>query len=202
MGFCGASPVKKCSSTFPRFKRPGTVRWMRVLKLSSKLLKLPKAYRPKMSARWENLQKPPHKSRSSFGCRVCGIVLTALLGAGCFGPLSQSGGRSEDGPIEGPPTVELHGVVAGLVGNAILLQNHSTEELRYAEIVVNETADGGGYRFSPGTIEGPSTKPYLIHVFRNAAGESLDPSAVKVSSFAVYADTPRGRGSWHGQYLQ
>ena len=40
----------------------------------------------------------------------------------------------------------------------------------------------------------------MTQVFRNPEGQSLDPDAVKVEKFALYADTPEGRGVWRGAY--
>jgi len=128
------------------------------------------------------------------------VTLVCLIGLGCITPSSEDvdeagGAKSET------PTVALRGVVAGLAGMGILLQNHSPEDLLDVDIVINERSNGG-FRFHVDEIKSNTTHTYLTQVFRNAAGTSFNPQEVSADGFAVYADTPRGRGSWQGQYRQ
>ena len=127
-----------------------------------------------------------------------GVALTIIaVGLGCSGE-----GRlaKSEGGYDAPVTVRLSGVVVGAVGTGILLENHSDEALENVEIVINEEAPAGGFRFRAASIPPNSTQTYLAQVFRTPAGESLNPMKTKAGSFAVYADTPRGRGSWSGGY--
>ena len=130
--------------------------------------------------------------------RACTALALAAFLCGCL-PSEQEDAASED-PYSAPLTVQLRGVVAGVIGEGILLQNHSPEALENVEIVINPGANGGGFRFRTERIDSNSTKSYTGRVFRNDAGLSFEDADVEPNSFAVYADTPRGRGSWAGQY--
>ncbi|MBI1357999.1 MAG: hypothetical protein GC160_26995 [Acidobacteria bacterium] len=125
-----------------------------------------------------------------------GALGCAELGVGGSGPEGAGGSLGYDAPI----TVQLHGVVAGVVGTGVLVENHSTEALENVEIVVNENAPSGGFRFRTPRVPAGSTQTYLSQVFRTADGASLDPLATQAGFFSVYADTPRGRGGWRGGY--
>ena len=126
----------------------------------------------------------------------------ALLGftSGCYSDSSASGSQTTGGGYGAPATVRLSGVVVGAVGTGVLLQNHSDELLEQVEIVINEQPASGGFRYRAGAIPPNSTQTYLSQVFRTSAGESFNIMETKATSFAVYADTPRGRGSWTGGY--
>jgi hypothetical protein len=82
----------------------------------------------------------------------------------------------------------------------MVVENHSTQALKSAVIVVNEGGAEGGYRFRIQQIEPNTTNTYLTQVFRNPEGQSLDPDAIKIQKFSLYADTPEGRGVWRGAY--
>ena len=82
----------------------------------------------------------------------------------------------------------------------MVVENHSSLTLKSVAIVVNEGGAEGGYRFRIQELGPNTTNTYLTQVFRNPEGESLDPDAVKVQKFALYADTPEGRGVWRGAY--
>ncbi len=127
----------------------------------------------------------------------------ALLGAavGCSNHSEGGPGTTTTGGGYGAPvTVRLSGVVVGAVGSGILLQNHSEELLEQVEIVINEGPSASGFRYRAGAVPPNSTQTYLSQVFRTAEGESFNILETKAASFAVYADTPRGRGSWTGGY--
>lgn len=126
-------------------------------------------------------------------------AVTALLGLAGACSSEAGGSKAIGGGYGAPATVRLSGVVVGAVGAGILLQNHSDEELESVEIVINEQSDGG-FRFRPAAIPPYSTQTYLTRAFKSSAGESLNPMETKPTSFAVYADTPRGRGRWIGGY--
>jgi len=129
---------------------------------------------------------------------LCAVM--ALLGSavGCSSEAGES--KAIGGGYDAPATVRLSGVVVGAVGAGILLQNHSDEQLESVEIVINEKAPAGGFRFRAAAIPPNSTQTYLTQAFKSPSGESLNPVQTKPTSFAVYADTPRGRGSWTGGY--
>ena len=145
-----------------------------------------------------------------------GILLAGLLGLGGCSALLPDGitvqAREDEAPDSGPPaaalgfdappTVELRDVVAGVVGTGVLVENHSLEHLDNVEIVINPGSPNGEYRFRASSVPAEATKTYMSQVFRNAAGESLNPMATKVDTMAVYADTARGRGSWQGSYAE
>lgn len=125
---------------------------------------------------------------------ACALMIPVL---GCAGAASE---EAEGDPYETPLTVQLRGVVVGVVGNGILLENHSPEKLENVEIVINPAQPGGGFRFRLPSIGSNTTNPFVGKVFRNDAGLSFSDAVVEPTDFAVYADTPRGRGSWSGQY--
>ncbi len=125
------------------------------------------------------------------------VALAGLLWLGCISTPEPANDTSA--AQASTPTVDLRGVVVGLVGTGILLQNHSPEALLEVDIVINERS-GGGFRFHVAEIESNSTQTYLTQVFRNSAGTRFNPQETKVDGFSVYADTPRGRGAWQGQY--
>ena len=111
--------------------------------------------------------------------------------------------RAEEEPTDpyaAVATTNLNGVVAGLVGDGVLLQNHSPEALGNVEIILNPQNADGGYRFRVAEVGANTTQTYLSRVFRNEQGRSVENAAVEVTDFAVYADTPRGRGAWRGKY--
>ena len=125
------------------------------------------------------------------------VALAGLLWLGCISTPEPANDTSA--AQASTPTVDLRGVVVGLVGTGILLQNHSPEALLEVDIVINERS-GGGFRFHVAEIESNSTQTYLTQVFRNSAGTRFNPQETKVDGFSVYADTPRGCGAWQGQY--
>lgn len=125
----------------------------------------------------------------------CALCLVAM---GCVGAAQEE--EVEVDPYTTPLTVQLRGVVAGVIGNGILLENHSAEKLENVEIVINPGQLGGGFRFRVPSIGSNTTNPFVSRVFRNEAGLSFEDAGIEPTGFAVYADTPRGRGSWSGQY--
>ena len=141
--------------------------------------------------------------KSGLSRRVRELVLAAaalLMAAGCA-PLGVVGAEEEAAdPYTAAATTNLRGVVAGLVGDGVLLQNHSPETLNHVEIVLNPQNADGGFSFRVDRVGPNSTNTYVSRVFRNTSGTSLNPSSIEVTDFAVFADTPRGRGSWRGQY--
>jgi hypothetical protein len=116
--------------------------------------------------------------------------------------LSQGTAEAEDAGkgFDAAPTFTLEGVVAGVVGAGVLVENHSLEHLSNVEIVINPTDPSGGFRFRTEGVPPNATKTYMAQVFRTSTGESLNPMATKVVTMAVFADTGRGRGSWQGSY--
>jgi hypothetical protein len=130
------------------------------------------------------------------------ILLLAALVAGCG---AVDAGADVPGTLSGSDdpalaTVQIVGVVVGFVGTGMVVQNHSNLALKSVVIVVNEGGAHGGFRFRVEEIGSNTTNTYLTQVFRNPEGQSLDPDAVKVEKFALYADTPQGRGVWRGAY--
>ena len=130
------------------------------------------------------------------------IVLRAAvamaLALGCGGGAET--GLTEHAGYEAPPTVELRGVVAGVVGLGVLIENHSADDLRNVEIVVNPAGPEGGFRFRTANLPPNATRTFMASAFKTGDGGALNPMATKAVSFAVFADTPRGRGSWQGGY--
>ncbi len=134
------------------------------------------------------------------------LAALSVLTAGCarepaateseaFKPLAPA-----DFPDPGSATVPIAGVTVGVVGAGVIIENHSIEDLRNVEVVVNAGGTEGGFRFYVSSIGSNTTNTYLAQVFKNEVGAALNPMAVKVESFALYADTPRGRGFWRGEY--
>lgn len=136
-------------------------------------------------------------STHRFPCMIVACAAALLTATACVSP---SDDDAQSDPYQAPLTVELRGVVAGVIGEGILIQNMSPERLENVEIVINPGQPGGGFRFRTPSIGSNTTNPFVGKVFRNDAGLSFEDSGVEPVSFAVYADTPRGRGSWSGQY--
>ena len=145
-----------------------------------------------------------------LGLVLRGVVIAGILGWSGCSALLPDGITAEAGETDAPPagpmgydaqpTVQLTGVVAGVVGTGVLVENHSRENLSNVEIVINPGAPDGGFRFRTDNVPPEATKTYMAQVFRTSTGESLNPMATKVDTMAVYADTGRGRGSWQGSY--
>ena len=127
-------------------------------------------------------------------------VLLVALAVGCSGVDADSPGTLEGSDDPALATVQIAGVVVGFVGTGMVVENHSSLALKSVVIVVNEGGVEGGYRFRVEEMGPNTTNTYLTQVFRNPDGQSLDPDAVKVQKFALYADTPQGRGVWRGAY--
>ncbi|MCB1021318.1 MAG: hypothetical protein H6509_12285 [Bryobacterales bacterium] len=129
------------------------------------------------------------------------IFAAALLAGGC-GQASSDEAQAEAKPkgYDAQPTIALEGVVAGVVGTGVLVENHSREHLSNVEIVINPTDPSGGFRFRTEGVPANATKTYMAQVFRTPTGDSLNPMVTKVETMAVYADTERGRGQWQGSY--
>ena len=125
-------------------------------------------------------------------------ALAFALAACVSGPGDPTDSSTE--AVDDGSSFALPGVVAGVVGLGVLVQNHSPYELSNVEIVINETAEGGGYRFTAQHIDANTTRTYLARVFRNTEGQSLNPMDEKIQRFSIYADTERGRGYWKGRY--
>ena len=126
------------------------------------------------------------------------VLMGAVLAGACT--TGDSPPEQASDPYAAPVTVDLRGVVVGLVGAGVLLQNHSPEALENVEIVLNPQAPNGGFRFRASRVAANTTNPYVTRVFRTHDGLSFDDASVEVEEFAVYADTPRGRGAWRGRY--
>ena len=132
-----------------------------------------------------------------------GVIWGGILAlSGCGGsPEPQAEAADATKGFDARPTVTLQGVVAGVVGTGVLVENHSREKLSNVEIVINPNDPHGGYRFrTEESVPPEATKTYMAQVFRTSTGESLNPMAIKVETMAVFADTERGRGSWQGSY--
>ena len=133
------------------------------------------------------------------GLRVA-IVLLAALVAACGGGDADAPGTMEGSDDPALASVQITGVVVGFVGTGMVVENHSSMALKSVVIVINEGGAQGGYRFRIQQMGPNTTNTYLTQVFRDPEGQSLDPDAVKVEKFALYADTPEGRGVWRGAY--
>ncbi len=135
-----------------------------------------------------------------------GLLSLSCIAAGCAPTPDSAVSESapslapEDYPDPAAATVPIAGVTVGVVGMGVILENHSIEDLGNVEIVINEGSAEGGFRFYVPRIGSNTTNTYLAQVFRTEAGEKLNPVATKVENFALYADTPRGRGYWRGAY--
>ena len=139
---------------------------------------------------------------NEWGLIPRGVILAGILALGGCGALSEGTAESGDSSkgFDAQPTVALEGVVAGVVGAGVLVENHSREDLSNVEIVINPTDPGGGFRFRTERVPPNATKTYMAQVFRTSTGETLNPMATRVETMAVFADTDRGRGSWQGSY--
>lgn len=138
--------------------------------------------------------------RKTLGSRAAVIAAAVILSTGFGCGLVPRDAEAVEDPYAAAATTNLRGVVAGVVGEAVLLQNHSPEALDNVEIVLNPQNADGGYRFRIASVGANTTNTYLARVFRNEAGRSIESVTAQVTDFAVYADTPRGRGSWRGKY--
>lgn len=122
------------------------------------------------------------------------------LAAGCGGAGPDAPGTLAGSDDPALASVQITGVVVGFVGTGMVVENHSNQALKSVVVVVNEGGAHGGFRFRVKEMGPNTTNTYLTQVFRNPEGQSLDPDAVKVQKFALYADTPQGRGVWRGAY--
>ena len=128
------------------------------------------------------------KSRTGPAFRRPSLLLLALLsvGFGCLPIPDASEGEDapplapEDYPDPAAATVPIAGVTVGVVGAGVILENHSVEDLRNVEIVINEGGADGGFRFYVAQIASNTTNTYLSQVFRTEAGVSLNPMTTKV----------------------
>lgn len=128
------------------------------------------------------------------------LVLLAVFVAACGGIDADAPGTLEGSDDPALATVQITGVVVGFVGTGMVVENHSSMALKSVVIVVNEGGAQGGYRFRIQQMGPNTTNTYLTQVFRDPEGRSLDADVVKVEKFALYADTPEGRGVWRGAY--
>ena len=129
------------------------------------------------------------------------VLLLSALVVGCSGFAdADAPGTLEGSDDPALASVQIPGVVVGFVGTGMVVENHSSQTLKSVVIVVNEGGAQGGYRFRIQEMGPNTTNTYMTQVFRNPEGQSLDPDAVKVEKFALYADTPEGRGVWRGAY--
>lgn len=139
----------------------------------------------------------PAPQRLSAIRRISLIFLVAAV----VGSLMSCGPEPEPvNPMDEEPTIQLSGVVVGVVGLGVLFQNHTSETLEHVRIIVNEGSPDSEYKFEIKSIIDNSTQNFLVRAFRNADGISLDPKNVDVMSMTVYASTSEGRGSWRGTY--
>ncbi len=128
------------------------------------------------------------------------MVLCAALAAGCGESEADVAGTLEGSDDPALATVQITGVVVGFVGTGMVVENHTNQTLKSVVVVVNEGGTDGGFRFRVREMGPNTTNTYLTQVFRNPEGQSLDADTVKVQTFALYADTPQGRGFWRGAY--
>lgn len=138
--------------------------------------------------------------RSALWTRPARAGALLAVAVGVTACLPAGWNEAEEAPVEDRAPFPLQGVVAGVAGLGVLVQNHSPYELSNVEIVINETPDGGGFRFTASHIDANTTRTYLARVFRNPDGESLNPMSEDIERFSIYADTARGPGYWRGRY--
>ena len=81
--------------------------------------------------------------------------------------------KAPAGPVgyEAQPTVALNGVVAGVVGTGVLVENHSPEHLSNVEIVINPTDPSGGFRFRTENVPPNATKTYICLLYTSDAAD-------------------------------
>jgi hypothetical protein len=148
----------------------------------------------------------PYRAMRSGLLAVTMIVAAMVVMAGCMSmPGTEATNHDEPGSLEGSDdpalaTEQITGVVVGFVGTGLIVENHSAETLKSVVIVVNEGGAEGGFRFRVAEMGPHTTNTYLRQVFRNPEGVSLNPNVTKVRKFALYSDTPTGRGVWRGAY--
>lgn len=136
--------------------------------------------------------------RSSWRRYLAVFVLLAAL-MGC-----QSAEEAAE-PIEVPLTsfdssVELN-VSVGFFNGRLLFTNQSAVDLNRILVVVNEgEQDTVEFRGSINQMKANTMLHFTPTIFKNAAGDKLNPKEDDVRSIAVYADSPDGRGRWYGSY--
>ncbi len=139
----------------------------------------------------------PLPLRFSASWRIPHLVMVIALAASVIGCMPEP---EPINPMDQEPTIQLSGVVVGVVGLGVLFQNHTSEKLEHVRIVVNEGSPDNEYKFEIKSIIENSTQNLLARAFRKEDGTSLDPQNVDVMSMTVYASTSEGRGSWRGTY--
>jgi len=138
--------------------------------------------------------------RSSWRRYFAAFVLLAAL-IGC-----QSAEKPAE-PIEVPLTSFDSSVVlnisVGFFNGRLLFTNQSMVDLDRILVIVNEgEQDAAEFRGSINQMKANSMLHFTPTIFKNAAGDKLNPKQHEVKSIAVYADSPNGRGRWYGSYQQ
>jgi len=136
--------------------------------------------------------------RSSWRRRFAALVLLAVL-IGC-----QSVEQPAE-PIEVPLTSFDSSVVlnisVGFFNGRLLFTNQSAVDLDRILVIVNEGAqDATEFRGSINGMKANSMLHFTPTIFKDTAGEALDPKENEIRNIAVYADSPDGRGRWYGSY--
>lgn len=139
---------------------------------------------------WRLRGAPRYRRVSRAAAALCVIL---LISSGCSNPATQAGEQDQGKEVR-------LSVVAGLVGTRILVQNHSSETLQNVTIQVTDANSDTEFRHTVRKMASESTNTYLISAFKAEDGTALDLSVHEIDTFAVDADTPRGRGHWSGSY--
>lgn len=110
-------------------------------------------------------------------------------------------------PIEVPLTSFDSSVVlnisVGFFNGRLLFTNQSSVDLDRILVIVNEgEQDAAEFRGSINRMKANSMLHFTPTIFKDTAGETLDPKEDDIRSIAVYADSPSGRGRWYGSYRQ
>jgi hypothetical protein len=108
-------------------------------------------------------------------------------------------------PIEVPLTSFDSSVVlnisVGFFNGRLLFTNQSAVDLDRILVIVNEGAqDATEFRGSINGMKANSMLHFTPTIFKDTAGEALDPKENEIRNIAVYADSPDGRGRWYGSY--
>jgi len=136
--------------------------------------------------------------------RQCPLAAAAALACCLAFACGTADEQQQPPPVEAPLTsfdsgVELN-ISVGFFNGRLLFTNQSDLPLKRILVVVNEGEGETEYRGEMSGMQPNFMLHYSPTIFSNPSGVKLDPKAVELNSVTVYADTPRGRGRWSGNY--
>ena len=86
------------------------------------------------------------------------------------------------------------------VGDTLTITNNDSFDWNNVEMVINPNMLGSGYSLKVSCIPANTERQFNTRMFSKSDGTRFDPDQILRRKFALWCDTSRGKGSWHGKW--